>query len=435
MLAAATMSSGADFDYLFRSASEDEESQTRCKARSDHSTYEDDVVRHCQSSFVSTLSQTRFSKDATGIKPKRRVRKAKRPSEPPTSSPGSESYVPSEDEDSPIKPTARRHAYGSSSQPSRSSQKQTVKKRKAEAEAVPEREEPKYPKRSSYYLGSILVANAWSTARGTGYVKNGDIINVEREIWNGKQRTLDNMMRLPGTSKAKANYIVRLTNSRGFGEHIYLLSEIKISTCVQNSADYLLMFLLGYRSYLTLVRLTVIVCRLLLTSFSGIIIFKGSKMLDCPEKLYTGADLLVLLSLHILPSAFRRYKAKINGDVSQDKVSYFEREGVETEEEKNLRARKASLQNLFKRLDLRPKQDEQPLHSPEGKENVHPEGAPLPSQIVCSGSRKCLGDGSGNHNHSHNHDDSDDSDAEVLSDGDLQVIYKRFECHLPSSRT
>ena len=153
-------------------------------------------------------------------------------------------------------------------------------------------------------------------------------------------------------------------------------------------------------------------------------------MLDCPDRLYTGADLLVSLSLHILPSAFKRYKAKVNTNPSTGKISFFDKEGVETDEEKVLRNRKLSLQNLFKKLDLRPREGPSPPVIEVGedqKENIPPEGTPRPSQIVCSGSRKGLGNGCAhNHQHGHGHDSEEEEDGEVLSDGDLRVIYKRF---------
>ena len=82
------------------------------------------------------------------------------------------------------------------------------------------------------YLGSFLVSNAWSTVRGTGYVKSGDVICVERDTLDkdskeakkgkSKQVTLTSMMK--GSAKTSsmkkpktANTIVRLTNERGFG--------------------------------------------------------------------------------------------------------------------------------------------------------------------------------------------------------------------------
>ena len=93
-------------------------------------------------------------------------------------------------------------------------------------------------RRSAYFLGSILVSNAWSTVRGTGYVKSGDLIDVERDTLRdegfgdkdakkkgkGKQATVSSMFKSQAAGgqakKTKVNTIVRLVNDRGFGRLI-----------------------------------------------------------------------------------------------------------------------------------------------------------------------------------------------------------------------
>ena len=92
----------------------------------------------------------------------------------------------------------------------------------------------------SAFLGSIVVANAWSTVKGKGYVKNGDPILVEWDTLKqeedvprkgnkkkpqkkkGKQLTITALMkpRQDNFKKKKQNDIVRLTNKGGFGERI-----------------------------------------------------------------------------------------------------------------------------------------------------------------------------------------------------------------------
>lgn len=88
------------------------------------------------------------------------------------------------------------------------------------------------------YVGSIIVSNAWSTTRGTGYVKPGDEINIERdeqvEIANAKlpqkrskhkpatkQLSISAMLKPQAAkpAKKKQDYVVRLTNKRGFGNY------------------------------------------------------------------------------------------------------------------------------------------------------------------------------------------------------------------------
>jgi DNA repair protein RAD5 len=91
---------------------------------------------------------------------------------------------------------------------------------------------------ASAFLGSIVVANAWSTIKGKGYIKNGDAIFVEWDRLKqedqpprktdkkkppqkrGKQLTITALMkpRQENFKKKKQNDVVRLTNRGGFGE-------------------------------------------------------------------------------------------------------------------------------------------------------------------------------------------------------------------------
>ena len=92
---------------------------------------------------------------------------------------------------------------------------------------------------TSAFLGSIVVANAWSTVKGKGYVKNGDPILVEWDRLKqddppkkgdkkkplqkkGKQLTITTLMkpRQDNFKRKKQNDIVRLTNKGGFGKFI-----------------------------------------------------------------------------------------------------------------------------------------------------------------------------------------------------------------------
>lgn len=96
----------------------------------------------------------------------------------------------------------------------------------------------------SSYLGCFLVPNAWSTVRGSGYVRAGDEIQIERDSpdedtsrpakpakakagshksKNGKKQISIATMMKPApakTSKKKKDLVVRLTNLRGFGEYM-----------------------------------------------------------------------------------------------------------------------------------------------------------------------------------------------------------------------
>ena len=111
----------------------------------------------------------------------------------------------------------------------------------------------------SIYLGSFIVGNAWSTVKGKGYVKSGDEIQVEREDQDQgpsfketavaaakgkkgkatnkgkmKQLSISTMMKAPQlkVSKKKANTVVRLTNSRGFGISFLFRTVIRANVVV-----------------------------------------------------------------------------------------------------------------------------------------------------------------------------------------------------------
>ncbi|KAI0334349.1 hypothetical protein GY45DRAFT_1318351 [Cubamyces sp. BRFM 1775] len=187
----------------------------------------------------------------------------------------------------------------------------------------------------SMYLGSFLVDRAWSTVKGTGYIKPGEEILIEREEpdkpppppakkpvkdkGGKKQLTIASMFKPapPKPSRKKQDSVVRLTNSRGF----------EFGRLPQDVASW--------------------VSRLL---DLGIVEFKKCTMVECPGKLTTGADLIVSLSVYIKASAFRPPSLS-----SEDKAKPMFNEGQETEEEQVLRERKSSLINLFKRINLKPR--------------------------------------------------------------------------------
>lgn len=99
---------------------------------------------------------------------------------------------------------------------------------------------------TSAFLGSIVIANAWSTVKGKGYIKNGDPIFVEWDRLKqvdkplrksdkkqplqkkGKQLTITALMkpREDNFKKKKQNDIVRLTNGGGFGELLRYLALV-----------------------------------------------------------------------------------------------------------------------------------------------------------------------------------------------------------------
>ncbi|KZT08557.1 uncharacterized protein LAESUDRAFT_648872 [Laetiporus sulphureus 93-53] len=80
----------------------------------------------------------------------------------------------------------------------------------------------------------------------------------------------------------------------------------------------------------------------------GIVDIKGS-MIECPATLYSGADLIVSLSVYIKASAFRPPST-----CSKEKAPTMFNEGQETADEQMLRERKQALLSMFDVLDLKP---------------------------------------------------------------------------------
>lgn len=72
-------------------------------------------------------------------------------------------------------------------------------------------------------------------------------------------------------------------------------------------------------------------------------------MIDCPEALYSGSDLIVSLSVYIRGSAFQSPNTS-----SDDTRKVIFNEGQETLDEQTLRERKSSLLRLFDAVGLKP---------------------------------------------------------------------------------
>ncbi|PIL31408.1 hypothetical protein GSI_06109 [Ganoderma sinense ZZ0214-1] len=185
---------------------------------------------------------------------------------------------------------------------------------------------------SPMYLGYFLVDNAWSTVKGTGYIKPGEEILIEREEINKppppppkklakkgadgkKQLTIATMFKpapAKPSAKKKQDSVVRLTNAKGF----------------------------------------------------DIVEFQKCTVVECPAKLTTGADLIISLSIYMKPSAFCSPSSS-----SEDKGKVMFNEGQETEAEQILRERKRSLISLFKRINLKPRKGNDSVSRAGGKLN------------------------------------------------------------------
>ncbi|KAG9316777.1 putative DNA repair protein RAD5 [Chiua virens] len=248
----------------------------------------------------------------------------------------------------------------------------------------------------STYLGTLLVPNAWSTVKGRGYINPGDEIKIERECPDDagaaaqakggkKQLTLKAMLKPQPAknAKRKTDTIVRLTNEGGF-EFGRLPQDV--SGWVSKLLDM------------------------------GLIAFKGSTMVDCPTVLYSGADMIVSLSVHISASAFKPVGTP---DSSHSKAIF--NQGKETDEEQSLRERKAALLTLFDAANLRPRISARALSSsPIPTEDDRQSGNSTRKLAATKKTRtEIVGDG----------EEIEIEEGEELSDNQLDLIYRRAQQH------
>lgn len=142
-------------------------------------------------------------------------------------------------------------------------------------------------------------------------------------------------------------------------------------------------------------------------------------MIECPEKLHSGGDLIISLSIYLRASAFQRpsTSAPSNGKHS---VKMMINEGEESLEEQILRERKASLLKLFDVIGLNPRiganlsGDPDPSHpnkpGPSAKKDAQtskPEKKTYKTEIV--------GDG----------EEVEVEEGEDLSETELDMIYRK----------
>jgi DNA repair protein RAD5 len=149
----------------------------------------------------------------------------------------------------------------------------------------------------------------------------------------------------------------------------------------------------------------------------GIITFRGSTVVDCADTLLTGAEMLLQLRVYVLAKAFQKHQISSSSD---DPRSMFN-EGQETLDEQSLRERKASLQQLFKAIDLTPRRPNTFLRDPSSNVNVletvvqsDPVGRPDKRKEKVGLDAM---DGT--------EDPEEEDDAELLSEGQLDMIYKK----------
>lgn len=147
--------------------------------------------------------------------------------------------------------------------------------------------------------------------------------------------------------------------------------------------------------------------------------FRGSTVVDCPKTLQTGIDIVVSLSVYILPKAFK--PARPSSDDAQNVRNMFN-EAAESLDEQELRERKTSLVQLFDSVGLRPvkgsglfgKRAEADLKPEDVMKMAEGNGGPASQKVP---RKEVVGDGE---------EIEVEADGEDLSDNELNMIYKRY---------
>ncbi|KAK0558349.1 DNA helicase rad5 [Tilletia horrida] len=242
--------------------------------------------------------------------------------------------------------------------PSSSSPPAATSSRRKKPSTQPDEPLPTFKKR---YLG-IFVLSGWSSVRGPSYIKPGDHITVERQSprpnpapapasssgssaktkggkggaagkgsgggfqtklnFGGKAVSSSSGGGGKGKGKAKAheNIIVRFKNDRGF-EVGRLPAEVASWASKLMDMD--------------------------MVSFDGTVI-------DCPDSLTVGCDILLQIKAYIVSSAFTNTIQLTGSEDTQAGGGNFRNEAAETTDEKMLRERKTGLLRLFRVCGLKP---------------------------------------------------------------------------------
>jgi DNA repair protein RAD5 len=137
--------------------------------------------------------------------------------------------------------------------------------------------------------------------------------------------------------------------------------------------------------------------------------FRGCTIIDCPAVLHSGADLIVSLSVYMLPAAFQPHQVS-NSDVGPKPM--FD-EGKETLDEQSLRERKSALLQLFNAVGIRARSQAK-LSKPRDHE-MKDESIQQMRNAVKTYRTEIVGDG----------EEIEVEDGEELSDNELDMIYKR----------
>ena len=205
------------------------------------------------------------------------------------------------------------------------------------------------------YIGEIIIPNAWSNVSGKGYVKPNETVLVKREEQDPpagtskpkpttdqsskkKQISIATMLKpqpakvSKSAKKKKKNNIVRLVNNKGFGDQRSTSPE----SCPLNICDRFRIWASTYRFFLvdfkaSRSRLVFIHTVSIEVHASLDMVYIRGVMTDCPERLTTGASLIVTLHIYLLSGAFKAIQHFQPDDPS---IHLGFNEGLESEEER-----------------------------------------------------------------------------------------------------
>ncbi|CAE6356649.1 unnamed protein product [Rhizoctonia solani] len=187
---------------------------------------------------------------------------------------------------------------------------------------------------TALFIGNLTV-EAWSTVKGKGHLRPGELLRLERDGLPGKTSSksrANNIASITAAAKKKLgeDAIVRVVNSRG--------SEV--GRIVTASARWIAKLL-----------------------DKDLVHLSGSPLDPPSEFKHTGDNFKISLKVYFKASAFRPLpmgskpvmNKALEKHLSATKKSTLFFEGAETSEEQALRERKVSLVTLFNEVGLRPK--------------------------------------------------------------------------------
>ncbi|TRM65841.1 SNF2 family N-terminal domain-containing protein [Schizophyllum amplum] len=246
---------------------------------------------------------------------------------------------------------------------------------------------------SPLYLGEFIIANAWSTSSGKCASNNEDVriyrddsqvpvastsssksSKGKKKDDGKKQLSLTAMLKGPSAkaNKKKMDSIVRVANKNGSS---FARLPQEYATWMARLLDY------------------------------GIVEFRGITV-DIPAKLRTGMDIVIIVQVFLLPSAFKKANTSGNDDLA---TKFAFNEGMETEDEYMLRERKTALVKLFEILGLKPVVG---AHTSEADSDRKTESKKHGKKVT-----EIVGDG----------EEIEVDDSENISGNDIAMIYAKAQ--------